>query len=188
MTQKLVLLIAIAVSACRAESTTSGTTTDKARTSKPPRASAVRYALRREFLLGFSGLPCTPPPWGTLQAIDLVTGKVRWNVPLGTLRDVAAVLRVLGQSGSPNLGGPIATASGLVFIAATMDNYIRAFDIENGKELWQGRLPAGGQATPMTYRTASGRQLLVIAAGGHTRLGTKRGDSIVAFALPEAKR
>jgi len=146
--------------------------------------SGAPYALRREFFLARSGLPCNRPPWGTLQAIDLSTGKVRWTVPLGTLRDVAPALRILGKSGSPNLGAPIVTGSGLIFIGAAMDNFLRAFDIETGRELWKGRLPAGGQATPMTYRTRSGKQFVVIAAGGHTRLGTKRGDSIVAFALP----
>ena len=86
--------------------------------------------------------------------------------------------------GLPNLGGPIVTASGLVFIAAATDNKLRAFDAEGGKELWQAPLPAGGQATPMTY-VAGGRQFVVIAAGGHYRLGAKLGDAIVAFALPE---
>jgi quinoprotein glucose dehydrogenase len=84
----------------------------------------------------------------------------------------------------PSLGGPIVTGSGLVFIAAAMDNHIRAFDVESGSELWRADLPAGGQATPMTY-VARGRQYLVIAAGGHNRLGTTRGDAIIAFALPE---
>jgi quinoprotein glucose dehydrogenase len=88
-------------------------------------------------------------------------------------------------SGTPNLGGPIITAGGLIFVAAAMDNYLRAFDIETGAELWKGRLPAGGQATPMTYRLrADGKQFVVIAAGGHGKLGTKLGDSLVAFALP----
>ena len=84
----------------------------------------------------------------------------------------------------PNMGGPIVTAGGLVFIGAATDNYLRAFDIETGRELWKGRLPAGGQATPMSYE-ANGRQFVVIAAGGHGGLGTKRGDYVVAFALPE---
>jgi quinoprotein glucose dehydrogenase len=84
----------------------------------------------------------------------------------------------------PNMGGPIVTDGGLAFIAAATDNYLRAFDIETGRELWKGRLPAGGQATPMSYE-ANGRQFVVIAAGGHGKLGTKRGDYVVAFALPE---
>jgi len=88
--------------------------------------------------------------------------------------------------GTPNLGGPITTASGLVFIGAAMDNYLRAFDVETGEELWKGRLPAGGQATPMTYRLReNGKQYVVIAAGGNGRMGTKLGDYVVAFALPD---
>ena len=85
--------------------------------------------------------------------------------------------------GTPNFGGPISTAGGLVFIGAAMDNYLRAFDAHSGKELWKGRQPAGGQATPMTY-VWKGRQYVVIAAGGHAKSGTKRGDQVVAFALP----
>jgi quinoprotein glucose dehydrogenase len=88
--------------------------------------------------------------------------------------------------GLPNLGGPIVTSSGLVFIAAATDDKLRAFDIHTGRELWQAALPAGGQATPMTY-VAGGRQFVVIAAGGHARLGTKFGDAVVAFTLPASK-
>jgi len=87
------------------------------------------------------------------------------------------------DAGSPSFGGPIATAGGLVFTAASMDNYLRAFDSDTGRELWKFELPAGGQATPMTYRV-DGRQYLVIAAGGHGKLGTKLGDYVVAFTLP----
>ena len=88
--------------------------------------------------------------------------------------------------GTPNLGGAIITAGGLVFIAAAMDDHLRAFDVETGAELWRARLPAGGQATPMTFQLGEdGRQLVVIAAGGHARLETTRGDYVVAFALPD---
>jgi quinoprotein glucose dehydrogenase len=88
-------------------------------------------------------------------------------------------------NGTPNLGGAIVTAGGLVFIGAAMDDYLRAFDIDTGAELWKGRLPAGGQATPMTYRVRpDGKQFVVIAAGGHGKLGTKLGDSRIAFTLP----
>jgi quinoprotein glucose dehydrogenase len=132
------------------------------------------------------GLPCTKPPWGTLLAVDSATGEVRWEVPLGTIRDLAPVPLPI-RWGTPNLGGPIVTQGGLVFIGAAMDNYLRAFDLETGKELWKGRLPAGAQATPMSYRLGErGRQFVVIAAGGHGRLGTDIGDSVVAFALPES--
>jgi len=136
-------------------------------------------------LLSPLGLPCTKPPWGTLLAVDSATGDVKWEVPLGTVQDLAPVPLPI-EWGTPNLGGPIVTQGGLVFIGAAMDNYLRAFDLETGKELWKGRLPAGGQATPMTYRLReNGRQFVVIAAGGHGRLGTDIGDSVVAFALPE---
>jgi quinoprotein glucose dehydrogenase len=130
-------------------------------------------------------LPCTKPPWGALLAVDTATGDVKWDVPLGTIQDLAPVPLPI-RWGTPNLGGPIVTDGGLIFIGAAMDNYLRAFDIETGRELWKGRLPAGGQATPMTYRsTENGRQFVVIAAGGHGRLGTDIGDSVVAFALPD---
>jgi quinoprotein glucose dehydrogenase len=142
------------------------------------------FGMRREVLLSPLGIPCNPPPWGTLAAIDLVTGAVRWEVPLGTLRDFLPIPIPL-RWGTPNMGGPIVTASGLVFIAAAMDNYLRAFDVETGEELWKGRLPAGGQATPMTYRLREdGKQYVVIAAGGHGRMGNTLGDYVVAFALP----
>jgi quinoprotein glucose dehydrogenase len=131
-------------------------------------------------------LPCTKPPWGTLLAVDTATGAVKWEVPLGTTRDLAPVPLPI-ELGTPNLGGPIVTQGGVVFIGAAMDNYLRAFDVETGKELWKGRLPAGGQATPMTYRLGeNGRQFVLIAAGGHGRMGTDIGDSVVAFALPES--
>jgi quinoprotein glucose dehydrogenase len=136
-------------------------------------------------LLSPLGLPCTKPPWGTLLAVDTASGQVQWEVPLGTVRDLAPVPLPI-RWGTPSLGGPIVTGGGLVFIAAAMDNYLRAFDLETGEELWRGRLPAGGQATPMSYRLGEGgRQFVVIAAGGHGRLGTDIGDSLVAFALPE---
>jgi quinoprotein glucose dehydrogenase len=143
------------------------------------------YALRRERLISPLGLPCNAPPWGTLAAVDLRSGEIRWQVPLGTVRDLTPVPIPL-RLGVPNLGGPLVTASGLVFIGATMDDFVRAFDIETGEEIWKARLPAGGQATPMTYRARrGGRQYLVIAAGGHGRAGTRLGDSLVAFALAD---
>jgi len=143
------------------------------------------FGMRREVLLSPLGIPCSAPPWGTLAAIDLATGTVRWQVPLGTLRDFLWIPLPL-RWGTPNMGGPITTASGLVFIAAAMDNYLRAFNMETGEELWKGRLPAGGQATPMTYRLReNGKQYVVIAAGGYGRMGTKLGDYVVAFALPD---
>jgi quinoprotein glucose dehydrogenase len=142
------------------------------------------FGMRREVLLSPFGIPCNPPPWGTLAAIDLTSGTVRWEVTLGTTRDFLPVPLAI-RWGTPNMGGPMVTAGGLVFIGAAMDNYLRAFDVETGEELWKGRLPAGGQATPMTYRLRKdGKQYVVIAAGGHGRMGTTLGDHIVAFALP----
>jgi quinoprotein glucose dehydrogenase len=134
------------------------------------------YGIYRSFMFSPSKLPCNAPPWGTTEAVDLFTGKQVWDVPLGTM--------VAGQqTGSLNLGGPMITAGGLVFTSAAMDLYLRAFDIESGKELWKYQLPAGGQATPMTY-TWKGKQYIVIAAGGHGKLRTKQGDYVLAFALP----
>ncbi|MET0273555.1 MAG: pyrroloquinoline quinone-dependent dehydrogenase, partial [Phenylobacterium sp.] len=142
------------------------------------------YGMKRVTLLSPLGLPCNPPPWGQLHAVDMKTGKVLWEVPLGTVRDLAPGAQfVMPHTGTPNFGGPIATASGLVFIGAAMDDYLRAFDSATGRELWKGRLPAGGQATPMTY-VWKGRQYVVIAAGGHAKSGTRRGDMVVAYALP----
>jgi quinoprotein glucose dehydrogenase len=143
------------------------------------------YGMWRETLLSPLGMPCNSPPWGQLHAIDMHDGHVIWEVPLGTTQDMAPFSEyLLGKTGTPNFGGPIVTQSGLVFIGAAMDNYLRAFDAKTGAELWKGRLPAGGQATPMTY-IWQGRQYVVIAAGGHYKSGTKRGDKLVAFALPK---
>ena len=149
-----------------------------------PNAGA-RHGMRRDILRSPIGLPCNPPPWGELSAVDMHTGKVLWRVPLGTTRDLAPGSQFLLKNiGVPNFGGPIITAGGLVFIGAAMDNYLRAFEARTGRELWKGRLPAGGQATPMTY-VWHGRQYVVISAGGHGKSGTKLGDQVVAFALPQ---
>ncbi|MFZ5721497.1 MAG: pyrroloquinoline quinone-dependent dehydrogenase [Pseudomonadota bacterium] len=149
------------------------------------RQTGAPFGMKREVLFSPLGLPCNPPPWGLLSAVDMKTGKILWRTPLGTTRDLAPGSQfVMRGTGTPNFGGPIVTAGGLVFIGAAMDNYLRAFDAASGKELWRGRLPAGGQATPMTY-VWKGRQYVVIAAGGHAKADTKRGDEVVAFALPQ---
>jgi quinoprotein glucose dehydrogenase len=136
------------------------------------------YIMRRRILLGPSGLPCTPPPFGALVAVSLETGGILWDVPLGTM---SADAGAPAEWGSLNLGGPMITASGLVFIGATLDRAFRAFDLTNGRELWKVSLPAGARATPMTYE-AGGRQFVVISAGGGGPFGT--GDAVIAYALP----
>jgi quinoprotein glucose dehydrogenase len=144
------------------------------------------WIMSRAMLASPKGLPCSQPPWGNLVAIDLRTGEEKWQVPFGAVPKLA---QVPGSEawGSPSMGGSITTGSGLVFIGASMDDYLRAFDVETGKELWKGALPAGGQATPMTYEW-NGTQYVVIAAGGHGNLGTTFGDHVVAFAVPSETR
>jgi quinoprotein glucose dehydrogenase len=144
------------------------------------RQAGTAYGMYREMLVSPKGLPCNAPPWGALTAVDLDTGKKKWEVPLGKLQlpDGTEI------AGDLNLGGPMITAGGLVFIAATRSEHVlRAFDAETGKVLWEGDLPASAQATPMTYRL-KGKQYVVIAAGGHGKLGSMQGDAVVAFALP----
>jgi quinoprotein glucose dehydrogenase len=136
------------------------------------RMHGTPYIMRRRLILGPTGLPCVKPPFGALVAVSLKSGAIAWSVPLGMMG---------GFPGAVNLGGPIATAGGVVFIGATLDRAIRAFDTETGRELWKADLPAGARATPMTYE-AGGRQFVVIAAGGGGPFGA--GDAIIAFALP----
>lgn len=145
------------------------------------RQEGTPYILRREFMLRPPIIPCNKPPWGTLIAIDLASGEVRWEVPLGTMPEVAH-LPGSAKWGSLNLGGSVVTAGGLIFISAARDNFLRAFNVETGEEMWKAALPAGGHAAPMTYQ-AGGRQFVVIAAGGHGRMNPKLGDYVVAFAL-----
>ena len=127
------------------------------------------------------GFPAVKPPWGTLNAIDLDAGEIRWSVTLGEVPELTK--RGLPPTGTENYGGPIVTAGGLVFVGATKDERFRAFDKRTGKLLWETALPAGGYATPATYEKG-GRQYVVIAAGGG-KMGTRSGDAYVAFALPE---
>jgi quinoprotein glucose dehydrogenase len=135
------------------------------------------YAMSRQFLLTPEKHPCNAPPWGTLEAVDVKTGEKRWEVPLGEFAPGHPEL------GSPNLGGPIVTAGGVVFIGAAFDSHIRAFDVETGKLLWTGDLPKSARATPMTYQGPDGKQYLVISAGGHKGVN-EIGDYVIAFALP----
>ena len=141
------------------------------------------YAVKIEPFLTPWGVPCQAPPWGWVVAVDLLTGKTIWKHKNGTTRDSAPLgipfpLGVFGQ------GGMLVTRGGVAFFAAALDNYMRAYDLRDGQTLFQARLPAGGQATPMSYQGADGRQYVVIMAGGHGSLKTKMGDTLIAFALP----
>ncbi len=126
--------------------------------------------------------PCQQPPWGTLNAVDLDLGTIAWKVPLGVVD--ALIERGLPPTGAPSLGGAIATAGGVVFIAGTNDARFRAFDAADGRELWSDRLEANGHATPMTYRGRRGRQYVVIAAGGGGYFSRATSDTVAAYALP----
>ncbi|HLJ49205.1 MAG TPA: pyrroloquinoline quinone-dependent dehydrogenase [Bryobacteraceae bacterium] len=133
------------------------------------------YGMHRDWLVAPNGQPCNRPPWGAVVAFDLNSGKLRWESALG----------IQGEGwpkGSLNLGGPMATAGGLIFAAAAVDPHLRAFDSDTGKELWTVELPASAQSTPMTY-VWKGKQYIVICAGGHGKMGSKMGDAVVAFAL-----
>jgi len=149
----------------------------------------TQYGVVRRFLLGpQTRLPCTPPPWGTLTAVKAATGEIAWQVPLGRLPGTEKMPQA-EQWGSIALGGPIATAGGLVFTAGTLDSAIYAFDAATGKRLWKGALPTSARATPMTYQGRDGRQYVVISAGGHgIPNGGPLGDYVVAFALPAAAK
>ncbi|MBX3132576.1 MAG: pyrroloquinoline quinone-dependent dehydrogenase [Gemmatimonadaceae bacterium] len=135
----------------------------------------------RGLLLGGDRVPCSPPPFGELVAVDIAARRIAWRVPLGDATGFNPDLK--DGLGSPNLGGAIVTAGGVAFIAATLDSKLRAFDVATGRELWSADLPAGGKATPMTYVGADGRQYVLISAGGDGG-SFGRGDAVMAFVLP----
>lgn len=139
------------------------------------------YAMSRQFFESGSKMPCTAPPWGELVAVSPDTGKIEWRVPLGEVGPDP--LHV--APGSPNLGGPAVTSTGLVFIGASLDSHIRAFETTHGKEVWKGDLPASGRATPLIFTVPSGRQMVAIAAGGHEGTGGKLDSKLVVFALAD---
>jgi quinoprotein glucose dehydrogenase len=141
------------------------------------------YGMSRDLAFSPFGVPCAPPPWGTLVGVNLATGEIEWEVTRGTTEDLAPFLPRF-RYGDLALGGPMITAGGLVFEAGTLNYRLRARDVETGEQLWTHRMPAGTPATPMTYEW-DGRQFVVIASGGYGRVDTRMGDSIIAFALPE---
>ncbi len=143
----------------------------------------VPYGVELNAFLSPLGFPCKQPSWGYISGVDLKTNQIVWKKRIGTVRDSSPVPLPF-KMGMPMLGAPTSTAGNVFFIAATADNYLRAFNMSNGDQLWQARLPAGGQATPMTYEV-NGKQYVVIAAGGHGSFGTKLGDYIIAYALPD---
>jgi quinoprotein glucose dehydrogenase len=146
--------------------------------------SGTPYGMARRILRAPGGWPCTPPPWGTLAAIDADTGAVRWTVPLGQTPALGPAGPAPPEHGTLSLGGPIVTAGGLVFVGGTIDRGFRAFDVETGKELWKAELPSSARAMPMTYRGPDGKQYVVIVAGGHGLPIAPLTDVVTAFALP----
>lgn len=145
----------------------------------------VPYGVEINAFLSPLGLPCKEPAWGYVAGVNMENHEVVWRKRIGTIRDSLKGIQLPPlKIGVPMLGGPISTAGNVMFIAGTQDNYIRGYNVTNGDLLWQARLPAGGQATPMTYE-ANGKQYLVIMAGGHGSFGTQMGDYLIAYALPK---
>jgi quinoprotein glucose dehydrogenase len=143
------------------------------------------YAMSRQFFESPSGVPCTAPPWGELVAIHADTGEPAWHTPLGDLRENFNATSLSTPIAPPNLGGPAATGTGtgLVFIGAALDDYLRAFDTRDGRELWKGRLPTSARATPLIYTTRDGRQRVAIMAGGHDTPLSRIDNKLVVSAL-----
>ena len=148
------------------------------------RNEGAPYAVVMGPFLSPLGIPCQAPPWGYVAGVDLKTGNIAYKHRNGTIYDMTPLPLPL-KVGVPGIGGPMITAGGVAFLGAAVDDYLRAYDLATGKQLWQARLPAGGQSTPMTYTVADGRQFVVIVAGGHGSVGTKPGDYVMAYTLPK---
>ena len=146
------------------------------------RNEGAPYGVYMGPFLGPLGIPCQAPPWGYVAGADLATGEIAWKHKNGTVYDMTP-LPLPFKVGVPGIGGPMITKGGIAFLGAAVDNYLRAYDVTSGRQLWEARLPAGGQATPMTY-TVGDRQYVLIVAGGHGSVGTKAGDSVIAYTLP----
>ncbi|TGQ42682.1 glucose/quinate/shikimate family membrane-bound PQQ-dependent dehydrogenase [Mesorhizobium sp. M00.F.Ca.ET.216.01.1.1] len=148
------------------------------------RNEGAPYAVVMGPFLSPLGIPCQSPPWGYVAGVDLRTGRIVYKHRNGTVHDMTP-LPLPFKVGVPGIGGPMITAGGVAFLGAAVDDYLRAYDVTTGRQLWQTRLPAGGQSTPMTYTVADGRQFVVIVAGGHGSVGTKPGDYVMAYTLPK---
>jgi quinoprotein glucose dehydrogenase len=142
------------------------------------------YAAKMGAFFSPLNLACQQPPWGYVVGVDLTTGKTVYKHVNGTVRDLSPIPLPF-KMGVPGIGGPIVTKGGVAFLSGTLDYYVRGYDLETGRQIWQARLPAGGQATPSTYLGSDGRQYLVVVAGGHGSTGTKAGDFVIAYALPK---
>ncbi|MFC7206719.1 hypothetical protein ACFQOZ_07910 [Comamonas endophytica] len=140
------------------------------------------YGVRMHPFLSPIGVPCQVPPWGTVAAADLRSGKIAYQRRNGTIRDLSPLPLPI-RIGVPGIGGPLITAGGVAFLGAAVDNNFRAYDLASGKVLWDVRIPAGGQATPMSYLNSRGEQMVVLVAGGHGSVGTKAGDYVIAYQL-----
>ncbi|TPL54695.1 glucose/quinate/shikimate family membrane-bound PQQ-dependent dehydrogenase [Mesorhizobium sp. B2-4-6] len=148
------------------------------------RNEGAPYAVVMGPFLSPLGIPCQAPPWGYVAGVDLKTGNIAYKHRNGTVYDMTPLPLPL-KVGVPGIGGPMITGGGVAFLGAAVDDYLRAYDLTTGRQLWQARLPAGGQSTPMTYTVADGRQFVVIVAGGHGSVGTKPGDYVMAYTLPK---
>lgn len=147
------------------------------------RNDGAPYGVYMGPFLGPLGIPCQAPPWGYVAGVDLKSGKIAYKHKNGTVYDMTP-LPLPFKLGVPGIGGPMLTRGGVAFLGAAVDDYLRAYDVTTGRQLWQARLPAGGQATPMTFATAGGKQYVVMVAGGHGSVGTKPGDYVIAYTLP----
>ncbi|AKO00013.1 glucose dehydrogenase [Xanthomonas oryzae pv. oryzicola] len=147
----------------------------------------LAYGARKEPWMSPLNTPCVAPPWGYIAGVDLRTQQVIWRRPLGTGYDQGPMgipSKTKFEIGTPNNSGSLATAGGVTFIGASLDDFMRGFDTRTGKQVWETRVPAGPQAAPMSY-TINGKQYIVAAVGGHDRMETKLGDSVIAWALPD---
>jgi len=145
------------------------------------------YAVEMGPFLSPLGVPCQQPPWGTIAGADLATGEIAYQRKNGTVQDLSPIPLKL-ELGVPGIGGPIITKGGLAFLSAATEDNFRAYDLKNGDVLWNVRIPAGGQATPMTYLNSKGEQMVVLVAGGHGSVGTTIGDYVVAYKLGDQSK